>query len=207
MTTYRIPTSQEFKTGAAEHYAFLVDAFGFAEGDVPGSTDSKFAACFWKRPLFVLVEGFSYGFALGTCIGKLGEPGAELDKVELSFLMRARRPDLLAARFGDERGQLEEMFFQAQALRDCASDFLAGDLSSWQSVVAAQTAELKKAQQESEAWERRQSVQRVAAQAGKAFRAGQYPSVVALLQPHEAALSKAESAMLKVAIGRSKNAA
>jgi hypothetical protein len=207
MIAYHVPSPAEFRIGAREHYAFLCHEFGFADGSGPEWADPKFSVCFWKGSLYVLIQGFSYGFALGTCIGRHDAQPSRPSELTLGFLVRTRRPDLLAPRFGGERGQLQEMIFQARALRETAPDFLAGDLTCWNSVLSAQAEESSRIRRETEASDRRQALDRATAQASTAFRLGHYRTTAALLQPHEASLTKAAAAMLMLALKRSSNAA
>jgi len=207
MTIYIVPNPQEFADGASRRFSYLLDEFGFATGPAPAEYAQRFAACFWRTPVFVLVEGFSYGFALATSVGLVNPCGHPQDRIHLTFLMRRRRPELLAPRFGEVRGQLEEMNFQAGALRECAEDLLAGDLSQWRALVDAQRQEEDSIKWLSNAAAQRRELERVASRASSAFHAGEYSTTVALLEAHEAVLSKAQSTMLKVARSRSTNAA
>jgi hypothetical protein len=199
MNTAVAPSLAQFQAAALEHFGFLLTEHRFQLAQPPSELPQSFIAYFAKPGAYVAVIGYSYGFALDVELGPLRPDGTPSERISQLLLMRLRIPEYLAPRFGGERGQIEQMRFMASALPLCGADALSGDFSVLPVVKALQ----KELQQEAEEAYREQELSRASAQASVAFHAEEYAKAVALLRPFESELSKAQAAMLRLAISRS----
>jgi len=198
MTEYYTPNAAEFQLGARQHFDYLTSVYGYQVTSALSPLDGPFTTFFAHSGRFVSIQGLSYGMSLAVELGTIGTLGTIESQFSLYTLMHLRTPHLLAPRFGDRRGQLEEMQFFAAALRQSAPDFLAGDFAALQDVLNHETAlraEAREAYEDAE-------LSRCTALASQAFHAGQFSKVVELLQPRAHMLSKAQQAMLRLAIKR-----
>jgi hypothetical protein len=199
MNTAVAPSPAQFQAGALEHFGFLVRDHGFQVSQPPVELPQSFIVYFAKPGAYVAVIGYSYGFALDVELGPLRPDGTPTERVSQWILMQLRTPEHLAPRFGGERGQIEQMRFMASVLPLCAADALRGDFS----VLPSAKQLRQNLAQEAEDEHRRRELSRASAQASDAFHAGQYARTVALLQPFQSSLSRAQAAMLRLAITKS----
>jgi hypothetical protein len=206
MSTHYVPSSQEFRAGAESHFSFLCRHFDFKVEALPASEHNEFSVRFSGKSLFVVVEGFSYGYALGTRICNAVRSADQAEEVDLHTILKLRRPDMLTTRYPEERGQLEEMKFHASALREAAGDLLTGNLGEWPRLVAFEQAERLRLRVEGQAEWRRRDLDRACTRAAEAFRSGEYGTVIKLLGPHESELSTGQLMKLRMAKKRNGDA-
>ena len=195
MIEYFTPNAAEFQAGAREHFDYLTSVYGYQVSEAPSSLSGPYTTSFTRSGTFVCVQGLSYGMSLAVELGTLGALGTVENRFSLHTLMHLRKSDLLVPRFGEKRGQLEEMKFSALALRQTARDFLTGNFAALQGVLLHESALRTKDREKYENAE----LSRATTSASSAFHTGQFARVVELLQPRMHALSKAHAAMLRLA--------
>ena len=129
MSETYVPSLQEFRLHALQEFAYLRSQFGFKVTTPRVEYQNPCSVFFRHSGRFVYVEGESYGYSLSVRLGRLGLFSRIQERLPLSIFIELREPSLLEPRFPSRRGQLEYISSAAVALRRCAADFLAGDLS------------------------------------------------------------------------------
>lgn len=195
MSEFHTPSLEEFRLAALHGFGFLTAEYGFKETKAPAAYENPYSVFFRRSRRFVYVEGFSYGMSLGVSLGRISWRSRMREQLPLSVFMRLREPQMLESRYPSKRGQLEEMKFAAAALRRCAADFLAGDLSILPQALHLQAERNRASGVDHDTPE----LQRIFMRASDAFHGGQFELTVRLLEPHSSALGKAQQALLNLA--------
>jgi hypothetical protein len=196
------PTLSEFKATVRDAFGYLEREFAFHEVEPPASLleGNPFIVWFVNATTLVQVEGVNWGFAAQVLLG----PAAGRDwhaTVPLWAVLKDRAPDLYQ-RSAQSQGQLGDIRYYADALRQAASDVLTGDLrviASARAVVEAEATQQRLREHE----EMRDHTKRAAVKAAAdAFRSKDYQRVVEHLTPHMERLTPAERARLDYARAR-----
>lgn len=175
------PTLEAFKSACRAELNFLISEYGFVERDPePTPSANPYRMRFTRDDLEILVEGLNYGRMASITIrdrrGRMLHPLL----LDPAFVPGDRKYA------GRSKGQLDDIRREARYLREHGGQLLAGDLSVLDDAIARRDAV------QAEQWAAYDSRRRygiAVQQAVEAFRLERWGQVVALLEPHEAALS------------------
>lgn len=185
------PTLEAFKSACRAELNFLISEYGFVERDLePTPSANPYRVRFARDDLEVLVEGLNYGLMASVTIRD--RRGRTLHPLLLdpAFVLGDRKYA------GRSKGQLDDIRREARYLREHGGQLLAGDLSVLDDAIARRDA-MHAAQWAAYDSRRRYGI--AVQEAVAAFRLEQWGRVVALLEPHEAALSHRMARKLAVA--------
>lgn len=194
------PTLSEFKTVVRDAFGYLRRDFGFREAEPPASQVERnpFVVWFVNATTLVQVQGINWGFAGQVILGPV-DAGTEWHAtVPLWAIVKHRRPDLYKES-ASSPGQLGDLRGCAHALREAATDVLAGDFrvfTSARAIIEAHAVQ-QRSDQQAEARDRNHMAAVKAAAA--AFRGRDFGRVVELLGPRVDLLTPAERARLDYA--------
>lgn len=197
---YYTPGKEELLAAMRREFSFLVTEYGYVElVERPERYINPYSILFRRAPVEVLVEGISYGS--GTTIEfRIRDDVRQTpsDQFCISWMTTIRRPDLQVPKFPDKRGQLLQLPKLAFELKEVADDLLRGDLSLLPQVRNA----IATAKKEGEVAERARQFGRAEARSQEAFRSGDFPRVIAELEPHRDLLNPSSRKRLEIAKSR-----
>jgi hypothetical protein len=194
------PTLSEFKAAVRDAFGYLEREFAFHEAEPPASLleVNPFIVWFVNATTLVQVEGVNWGFAAQVLLGPAAAGHDWHATVPLWAILKHRAPDLYQ-RSATSEGQLGDVRFYADALRQAAGDVLRGDfrvIAPAHAVVEADASRQRLRERE----ERQDHTKSAAVKAAAdAFQRKDYRRVVEHLTPHMERLTPAERARLDYA--------
>ena len=114
------PLLDDFLSAARSEFSFLSSDFGYEEASALSSTKNQYAVKFVNGKTAVLVEGINWGFAVNVLVS-VGAETAPLWAI-------AKAQGYLAEPYPP--GQLAQLKFEANRLREVARDLLRGNASA-----------------------------------------------------------------------------
>ena len=171
------PTLDEFKHICHTELHWLVTEYGFREVAADAAqSDNPFRVLFVRDDLTVDIEGINYGSHVMFRIRDRHGRSIGVNNLDPAFVP-SNKPHKWV-----EVGQAVEIAHDARRLRALGTPLLEGDLSVFDSAIA-------RAHAVRAAYASRQQFGVAVEKAVAAFRLEQWPRVIELLEPHEAALS------------------